>query len=81
MTSTKADDLEGRIANGSVKLATIGLGYVGLPLSVEFASSGVDVLGVVEGAALVIDTRNATKYLASTEGDGREASLRKIQKL
>jgi UDP-N-acetyl-D-glucosamine dehydrogenase len=43
--------------------------------------SSLDVPAIVEGAALVIDTRNATKYLASIEGDGRGASLRKIQKL
>jgi UDP-N-acetyl-D-glucosamine dehydrogenase len=46
MTSTNANDLSRKLASGSVKLATIGLGYVGLPLSVEFASSGVDVLGI-----------------------------------
>jgi len=53
MTSTSANDLSQRIANGSVKLATIGLGYVGLPLSVEFASSGVDVLGIDVDASKV----------------------------
>jgi UDP-N-acetyl-D-glucosamine dehydrogenase len=63
MTSTKADDLKGRIANGSVKLATIGLGYVGLPLSVEFASSGVDVLGVDVDEAKVSAIGRGESYI------------------
>jgi len=29
-----------------VKIAIVGLGYVGLPLSIQFARSGVTVLGL-----------------------------------
>jgi UDP-N-acetyl-D-glucosamine dehydrogenase len=29
-----------------MKIAIIGLGYVGLPLSIQFAQSGVSVLGL-----------------------------------
>ncbi len=29
-----------------MKIAIVGLGYVGLPLSLQFAKSGVDVLGL-----------------------------------
>jgi UDP-N-acetyl-D-glucosamine dehydrogenase len=35
-----------KIAEGSVQVATVGLGYVGLPLSVEFASAGLSVTGL-----------------------------------
>ncbi len=42
----KATKLIEKIQSGSAKIATIGLGYVGLPLSVEFASSGLKVLGL-----------------------------------
>jgi UDP-N-acetyl-D-glucosamine dehydrogenase len=41
--------------------------------------SSLDVAAIVEGAALVIDTRNATKDL--TSGAGRTAHSSKIQKL
>jgi UDP-N-acetyl-D-glucosamine dehydrogenase len=37
--------LETRIQNGQAQVGTVGLGYVGLPLSVEFASAGLRVLG------------------------------------
>jgi UDP-N-acetyl-D-glucosamine dehydrogenase len=43
--------------------------------------SSLDVAAIVEGAALVIDTRNATKGLSPDGGDGRTAGPKKIQKL
>ncbi len=63
MTSTNANDLSRKIAGGSVKLATIGLGYVGLPLSVEFASSGVDVLGIDIDAEKVSAVERGESYI------------------
>ena len=37
--------LEEKIRTGQARLGTVGLGYVGLPLSVEFASAGLRVTG------------------------------------
>jgi UDP-N-acetyl-D-glucosamine dehydrogenase len=37
--------LEEKIRTGEARLGTVGLGYVGLPLSVEFASAGLSVTG------------------------------------
>jgi UDP-N-acetyl-D-galactosamine dehydrogenase len=34
-----------KIRNNEEKLAVIGLGYVGMPIAVEFAKNGVDVIG------------------------------------
>ncbi|MGH9334791.1 MAG: nucleotide sugar dehydrogenase, partial [Vicinamibacteria bacterium] len=56
-------DLRQKIEDGSVKLATIGLGYVGLPLSVEFASSGVHVLGFDIDAAKIEAVRRGESYI------------------
>jgi UDP-N-acetyl-D-glucosamine dehydrogenase len=42
------------------KIAVIGLGYVGLPLSLQFARSGVSVLGLDIDQAKV-DSINAGK--------------------
>ena len=42
----KAQALGQKIADKTVRLATVGLGYVGLPLSVEFASAGLRVVGI-----------------------------------
>ncbi|MEW5718539.1 MAG: nucleotide sugar dehydrogenase, partial [Chloroflexota bacterium] len=38
--------LEAKIANKTARIAVVGLGYVGLPLAVEFASEGFSVVGV-----------------------------------
>jgi UDP-N-acetyl-D-glucosamine dehydrogenase len=43
--SDPARELEEKIGSGRARLGTIGLGYVGLPLSVEFASAGLGVTG------------------------------------
>jgi len=40
-----AHALEEKIRTGQARLGTVGLGYVGLPLSVEFASGGLNVTG------------------------------------
>ena len=40
-----ADALEDRIRSGQARIGTLGLGYVGLPLSVEFAAAGLNVTG------------------------------------
>ena len=37
--------LAGRIGRGEETLAVVGLGYVGMPIAVEFAKKGVRVLG------------------------------------
>jgi len=37
--------LEEKIRSGQARLGTLGLGYVGLPLSVEFAEAGLQVTG------------------------------------
>jgi len=34
------------VISGDSKITVIGLGYVGLPLDVEFAKNGVKVLGI-----------------------------------
>ena len=38
-------ELLGKIADKTVKVGIIGLGYVGLPLGLEFTSKGIEVLG------------------------------------
>ncbi len=43
--TTALSPLETKLQNRTAKVAVIGLGYVGLPLAVEVASAGLDVLG------------------------------------
>ncbi|MGW8251807.1 MAG: 3-hydroxyacyl-CoA dehydrogenase NAD-binding domain-containing protein, partial [Anaerolineales bacterium] len=40
------DELRNKIEEREARLAVIGLGYVGLPVTCQFASAGFDVLGV-----------------------------------
>ncbi|MCX5703129.1 MAG: nucleotide sugar dehydrogenase [Candidatus Omnitrophica bacterium] len=39
-------DFKERIHKKKIKIAVVGLGYVGLPLAIEFAKKGIDVLGI-----------------------------------
>jgi len=40
-----ADELRKRISEKTARIGVLGLGYVGLPLAVEFAAAGFEVLG------------------------------------
>ena len=51
------------------KIAIIGLGYVGLPLSLQFARSGVSVLGVDTDPAKVTDCNAGRGYIKHISGE------------
>jgi UDP-N-acetyl-D-glucosamine dehydrogenase len=38
--------LQEKIRNHTAKVGIVGLGYVGLPLAVEFAQAGFEVVGI-----------------------------------
>jgi UDP-N-acetyl-D-glucosamine dehydrogenase len=59
----QAKVLRDKIAEGNVRLATVGLGYVGLPLSVEFASSGLSVVGIDVNPNKVATIREGGSYV------------------
>ena len=42
----QAKTLEAKIKSGCARVGIVGLGYVGLPLAVEFAKAGFDVTGI-----------------------------------
>ncbi|MGA8027283.1 MAG: nucleotide sugar dehydrogenase [Bryobacteraceae bacterium] len=44
--SSIADELRERISNKTARVGVLGLGYVGLPLAVEFARAGFQVTGI-----------------------------------
>src|SRR5208337_665272 len=46
-----------------MKIAVIGLGYVGLPLSLQFARSGVEVLGLDIDPAKVAALNEGRSYI------------------
>jgi len=63
-----------RIRSGEVQLSTVGMGYVGLPLSVEFASAGVPVLGIDKDRRKVDAIRAGRSYVADVPSE-RVAAL------
>jgi UDP-N-acetyl-D-glucosamine dehydrogenase len=66
--------LHKKISDGSVEVATLGLGYVGLPLSVEFASSGVRVVGIDVDESKVAAVREGKSYIRDVPSE-RVAAL------
>jgi UDP-N-acetyl-D-glucosamine dehydrogenase len=56
-----------RIRNKQVRVGVIGLGYVGLPLAVEFAKAGLDVTGFDVDQAKVDLINQGTTYIPDAE--------------
>ena len=57
-----------------MKIAVIGLGYVGLPLAMVFAEAGVEVVGIEAVAARCNDVNAGRSYIQ----DVRSEALRKV---
>ena len=55
--------LSEKIKNKSAKIAVVGLGYVGLPLAVEFANAGFDVTGIDVSADKVKKINKGQNYI------------------
>src|SRR4030088_2587240 len=53
-----------RIQNRSARVGVVGLGYVGLPLLVEFARSGFQAVGIDLDAQKVASIQRGTSYIA-----------------
>jgi UDP-N-acetyl-D-glucosamine dehydrogenase len=68
--------LEDKIRNGTAALGTLGLGYVGLPLSVEFAAAGLSVTGF-DVSAEKVDALNAGRsYIKDVPSERLEPLVR-----
>src|SRR5688572_24446750 len=60
--------LEEKIRAGTARVGTIGLGYVGLPLSVEFAAAGLHVTGFDVSEEKVGHVRRGESYIKDVAG-------------
>ncbi|GJQ64609.1 MAG: UDP-N-acetyl-D-glucosamine 6-dehydrogenase [Melioribacteraceae bacterium] len=58
-----------KIENGTAKIGIIGLGYVGLPLGLEFTSKKFDVLGFDLDERKVTNINNGKSYIKHIDGD------------
>src|SRR5260370_41863221 len=58
-------ELEDKIRNRKAKVGIVGLGYVGLPLAVEFAKAGFDVIGIDLSEPKVAKVNAGESYIAA----------------
>jgi UDP-N-acetyl-D-glucosamine dehydrogenase len=56
--------LEEKIRNRKAKVGIVGLGYVGLPLAVEFAKAGFEVIGIDLSESKVAKVNAGESYIA-----------------
>lgn len=68
------NELKQRIENNTETIGVIGLGYVGLPLAVNFAEAGVKVLGFDKNQGKVSRINQGDNYIK----DIRDAVLREV---
>ncbi len=64
--------LQEKINTKTVKVGIVGLGYVGLPLAVEFAKAGIDTLGFDVSPEKVVQINAGVNYI----GDVKDEELR-----
>jgi UDP-N-acetyl-D-glucosamine dehydrogenase len=57
------EDLRKRIEQKSARIAVIGLGYVGLPMAIEFARAGYSVVGIDNDAKRVAKLNEGQSYI------------------
>lgn len=58
-----AQVLEGRITARTARVGVVGLGYVGLPLAVEFAGAGFRVTGIDVSEAKTLQLNSGVSYI------------------
>lgn len=62
-------NLENKINQKTAKIVVVGLGYVGLPLAVEFAKSGFDVAGIDLIQDKVDRVNNGDNYIGDVDNN------------
>ena len=61
--------LEEKIRNRKARVGIVGLGYVGLPLAVEFAKAGFEVIGIDLSEAKVAKVNAGESYIGDISND------------
>lgn len=67
--SSVADRLRERILTKKARVGVLGLGYVGLPLAVEFAQAGFDVVGIDVQQSKVDQFNSGHSYVKDVKDD------------
>ncbi|HEY9166332.1 MAG TPA: nucleotide sugar dehydrogenase [Candidatus Kryptonia bacterium] len=61
--NSQIENLKMKIVNKTMRVGVIGLGYVGLPLAVEFASKGFETVGIDIDERKVTNVNKGTNYI------------------
>lgn len=67
--SSAAADLKERITKRTARVGVLGLGYVGLPLAVEFANAGFEVTGIDVQQSKVDQFNRGRSYIKDVKDD------------
>ena len=67
MGNSTLDALKARIASGDARVGILGLGYVGLPLAVEFGAAGLNVTGFDLSESKVASLNKGESYIQDVE--------------
>src|SRR3984893_2493686 len=73
---TSFSTLHDRIRTRGARVGVIGLGYVGLPLAVEFARAGFTVTGFDVDASKIAEINAGRSYIPDVPGDDLAAQVR-----
>ena len=74
------NDLNRKIKNKEVRVGIVGLGYVGLPLAVEFASSGINTTGFEVSGDKVEKLQKGNSYIQDVPGSDLKKVIEKTFK-
>lgn len=69
MSTEQSAAFVARIEGRAVRVGVVGLGYVGLPLAVEFASNGFDVTGFEVSSEKAAEVNAGTSYIQDVKAD------------
>ena len=65
-----------KIEDKSLKVAVVGLGYVGLPLAVEYASRGFSTLGIDLDKRKVDNVKESKNYIDDVDDSELAADIK-----
>jgi UDP-N-acetyl-D-glucosamine dehydrogenase len=66
---SRLEELRDRIESREARIGVIGLGYVGLPLALEFAKAGFEVVGFDIDAEKVASVQEGRSYIEDVPGE------------
>ena len=72
-------ELKEKIRNRHARIGIIGLGYVGLPLAVEFAKAGFQVTGFDIDVAKIAAINKGHSYIGDVSSEDVSTAVRKAR--